>query len=55
MKWFQERMQTHGFLVPQHGELDRATRDVIAAFQMKYRPLATTVNRTPRLRHWWTR
>ena len=38
VKWFQERMQTHGFLVPQHGELDRATRDVIAAFQMKYRP-----------------
>ncbi len=38
VRWFQERMQTHGFLVPQHGELDRATRDVIAAFQMKYRP-----------------
>ena len=38
VKWFQERMQSHGFLVPQHGDLDRATRDVIAAFQMKYRP-----------------
>lgn len=38
VRWFQERMQAHGFLVPQHGELDRATRDVIAAFQMKYRP-----------------
>ena len=31
-------MQTLGFLVAQHGELDRAPRDVIAAFQMKYRP-----------------
>ena len=24
--------------MPQHGELDEATRNVIAAFQMKYRP-----------------
>ena len=24
--------------MPQHGELDQATRNVIAAFQMKYRP-----------------
>ena len=38
VKWFQEIMKAHGFEVPQHGELDRATRDVISAFQMKYRP-----------------
>jgi N-acetylmuramoyl-L-alanine amidase len=38
VKWFQEKLKAHGFEVPQHGDLDRATRDVIAAFQMKYRP-----------------
>ncbi|MEQ1595894.1 MAG: N-acetylmuramoyl-L-alanine amidase [Casimicrobium sp.] len=38
VKWFQEKMKAHGFEVPQHGDLDRATRDVISAFQMKYRP-----------------
>lgn len=36
--WFQERLARHGFGVPRHGELDVATRNVIAAFQMKYRP-----------------
>ena len=38
VRWFQERLAAHGFQVPQNGELDRATRDVISAFQMKYRP-----------------
>lgn len=38
--WFQERLARHGFNwnVPRHGELDTATRNVLAAFQMKYRP-----------------
>lgn len=36
--WFQEKLAAHGFEVPRHGELDAATRKVIAAFQMKYRP-----------------
>lgn len=36
--WFQEKLATHGFEVPRHGELDEATRRVIACFQMKYRP-----------------
>jgi N-acetylmuramoyl-L-alanine amidase len=38
--WFQERLAKHGFnwSVPRHGELDELTRNVISAFQMKYRP-----------------
>ena len=36
--WFQQNLSRHGFEVPQHGDLDPATRRVIAAFQMKYRP-----------------
>lgn len=36
--WFQDRLARHGFGVPRHGELDALTRNVIAAFQMKYRP-----------------
>jgi len=36
--WFQQRLATVGYRVPQHGELDQATRDVISTFQMKYRP-----------------
>ncbi|MDT9001852.1 N-acetylmuramoyl-L-alanine amidase [Paucibacter sp. APW11] len=36
--WFQAKLARHGFDVPRNGELDRATRNVIAAFQMKYRP-----------------
>lgn len=35
--WFQKRLETHGFAVPQTGVLDEPTRTVIAAFQMKYR------------------
>lgn len=36
--WFQAELARHGFEVPRHGELDDATRNVISAFQMKYRP-----------------
>jgi len=36
--WFQRMLARHGFAVPEHGELDAATRRVLAAFQMKYRP-----------------
>src|SRR3990167_2409398 len=35
--WFQQQLQRQGYLVPAHGELDEATRNVLAAFQMKYR------------------
>jgi N-acetylmuramoyl-L-alanine amidase len=36
--WFQQKLAEHGFEIEQTGELDDATRRVIAAFQMKYRP-----------------
>lgn len=36
--WYQSKLSTHGFAVPQSGVMDEATRIVIAAFQMKYRP-----------------
>lgn len=36
--WFQDMLARHGFAVPRHGELDKATRNVLVAFQMKYRP-----------------
>lgn len=36
--WFQHQLERIGYAVPQHGELDQATRNVLAAFQMKYRP-----------------
>lgn len=36
--WFQRQLALHGFAVPAHGELDAATRNVLRAFQMKYRP-----------------
>lgn len=36
--WFQQRLSEHGFEIAQTGELDDATRLVIAAFQTKYRP-----------------
>jgi N-acetylmuramoyl-L-alanine amidase len=35
--WFQEQLARQGYPVPVHGELDQATRNVIAALQMKYR------------------
>ncbi|MCU1718596.1 N-acetylmuramoyl-L-alanine amidase [Pseudomonas sp. 5P_3.1_Bac2] len=36
--WFQEQLARQGYEVPRSGELDKATRNVVAAFQMKYRP-----------------
>ena len=36
--WFQQQLAQIGYAVPEHGELDEATRNVLAAFQMKYRP-----------------
>ena len=36
--WFQAQLALQGYEVPRHGELDEATRNVLAAFQMKYRP-----------------
>ena len=38
IKWFQEKLVQHGFTLPATGELDKLTRDVISAFQQKYRP-----------------
>lgn len=37
--WFQKKLAAHGYAVPQNGEYDEATKNVITAFQMKYRPL----------------
>ena len=36
--WFQTQLAAQGYNVPEHGVLDPETRNVIAAFQMKYRP-----------------
>lgn len=38
MDWFQGKLASHGFNVPRNGELDAMTQNVLAAFQMKYRP-----------------
>ena len=38
IEWFQLLLRRHGFEVPLHGDLDQATRNVLRAFQMKYRP-----------------
>lgn len=35
--WFQEKLTAHGFDAPQTGELDKATRAMVTAFQLKYR------------------
>lgn len=43
--WFQQQLAAYGYAVPQNGELDEATRRVIGAFQMKYRP--ATIDGTP--------
>lgn len=37
-EWFQTQLTQQGYRVPRHGMLDEETRNVIAAFQMKYRP-----------------
>ena len=36
--WFQQKLARIGYLVPLDGTLDEATRNVMASFQMKYRP-----------------
>jgi N-acetylmuramoyl-L-alanine amidase len=36
--WYQDALVAQGYRVPRHGHLDAETRNVIAAFQMKYRP-----------------
>jgi N-acetylmuramoyl-L-alanine amidase len=36
--WFQQQLALLGYPTPQTGELDIATRHVLAAFQMHYRP-----------------
>ena len=36
--WFQAQLARQGYQVAEHGELDEQTRNVLAAFQMKYRP-----------------
>ena len=35
--WFQRKLAQHGYAVPQSGELDQATRNVMVVFQSKYR------------------
>lgn len=37
MTWFQHRLAVHGYAVPHTGVLDEASRNVMIAFQMKYR------------------
>lgn len=37
-QWFQEQLAQAGYVAPRNGKLDEETRNVIAAFQMKYRP-----------------
>ncbi len=43
--WFQQKLATVGYAVPQTGTLDLPTRTVIVAFQMKYRQ--ASINGTP--------
>ena len=38
ISWFQQQLARLGYETPQTGELDVATRHVLAAFQMHYRP-----------------
>lgn len=38
LAWFQEKLAGVGYQVPRDGQLDTRTTDVIATFQMKYRP-----------------
>jgi N-acetylmuramoyl-L-alanine amidase len=35
--WFQLKLAQHGYAVPQTGQFDQATRNVLAVFQSKYR------------------
>ena len=36
--WFQDKLARVGYSVPRDGEMNTTTTDVIATFQMKYRP-----------------
>ena len=36
--WYQQQLARFGYAIEQNGELDVATRHVIAAFQMRFRP-----------------
>ena len=38
ISWFQQQLARLGYTTPQTGELDVATKQVLAAFQMHYRP-----------------
>lgn len=37
-RWFQQKLALHGYLVPQSGQFDKETMNVISVLQMKYRP-----------------
>lgn len=37
--WFQQKLATFGYAVPRNGLLDNETRNVITAFQMRFRPM----------------
>ena len=37
VEWFQVMLARHGYAVPLHGDLDKATRNVVRVFQMRYR------------------
>lgn len=37
--WFQHRLRRHGYALPVTGQWDDRSRNVLSAFQMKYRPL----------------
>ena len=36
--WFQQKLALHGYSIARSGQFDPQTRNVISAFQMKYRP-----------------
>ncbi len=38
VEWFQQQLSKHGFEIKVNGQYDEATVNVLAAFQMKYRP-----------------
>ena len=38
VEWYQQKLARFGYAVPLNGELDDATVNVLAVFQMKYRP-----------------
>ena len=45
VSWFQDKLGTFGYATPRTGILDKETRNVITAFQMRYRPV--TIDGTP--------